>query len=140
MNIKYKPLNFPISELVPPEILHKYSEELLWSKFDPDFLWDLQFIRDNNGVIYVNDGKNLQYCGYRPITTNIGAMLSDHREWRAFDLHPKECSVDELYEWILNNKHRFRKLNCVEDIELTRKGNWVHISYRPNNKYFSIIR
>ena len=140
MKIIYKPENFSIDELVPMNISRKYNEDLLWSKFNPDFLRDLQHIRNNVGRIVINNGARLNYSGYRPYDCKIGAKLSDHREWRAFDLHPVDYSPREVYDWILAHKHEFLKLNCVEDIELTEDGGWVHISYRPNLEEFMIIR
>lgn len=130
---------FGLDELVWPEIFHKYKDRpyLLWQKFDP---WQLKAIDDlreyfdcpiivntwSLGKIGWLNNQLLRFCGARPFNYPEGAELSDHKWWRAFDLHFRDVAASVVRQHILQNQERYsRGINVLEDTV-----SWVHVGKR----------
>lgn len=123
----YKCKHFRIEELVPPSVFKEYGDRA-WQFLDERALRTLDVLRDKFGKIIVNDwvfgGKN-KYRGLRPIFCKIGAPYSQHRFGRAFDCIFKEADIDEVRDYILENKKEFRYINAIE-----LQVSWLHFDVR----------
>ena len=66
--------------------------------------------------------------GYRSPELNRaigGSAVSQHMEGRAADIHVPGKSLDEVFNWILDN------VNYDQVIREFPPGGWVHVSYDP---------
>lgn len=128
----YRPQNFVIHELVPPEVFHDRGERA-WELLDPRAVFTLQQLRNRFGKIRVNDwywnGKYKE-SGLRTFDTETGATLSQHKFGRAFDCKPHEVAAKAMYAYVLEHENAFPHLTTVEDIEAT--PTWLHIDVRNN--------
>jgi hypothetical protein len=140
----YRCKHYKIKELVNPEFLKKFSEDLLWTFFDERLLKAADGIRDKFGPCFVNtaDGA-LKDCGARLQDSSAGSPYSAHKIFRALDLHVKfiedkklsKKEKNEEYDKIrtqLLNDSRFNFLNF--EINIT----WLHIdTYNRANRCFN---
>lgn len=117
---------FELHELFPRSVLDQ--GEKLWKYLSPDALRLLLAIRIAWGrAITVND-RNLQSCGWRPMTSTVGAPKSGHKGGWCFDLHPgTEDDCRKLWELAWGTAG----LTEIEDQKKTIGGRWVHVSARP---------
>jgi hypothetical protein len=118
---------FNIRELVHPDI-NTARGVRAWELLRPDMLEALDALRRSVGRIVINNwsfGGSLKYAGLRPQTSDVGAIYSMHKYGGAFDLHPYDVTVEELYDHILNNADQYPAIRRMENIEAT--PTWVHI-------------
>jgi len=121
---------FSIRELMPPDLVGKFSEEILWKQIDTDLLLALAWVRaEYNDQIVINNWSfkapgTLKYCGFRPSSCSEGAVLSGHRLGKSADLHAKD--LIRLLEICM----RCPYITEVEDERDT--PTWVHISVRAH--------
>ena len=126
----YTPEHFDIKELVDKKTydsLGKRSIELL----DPYMLWTIDRLRERYGSITINNwawGGQYQFSGFRPKNCSIGALYSQHRLGKAFDLKFKDYSAEQIRALIKVNYNEddFKFISCVELDTPT----WVHIDSR----------
>lgn len=129
----YKCKYFRIEELVSQSEFEKYkdNQNVLWWEFDRNILYIADRLRDDYGVLTINDwlwgGKN--HCrGLRLPDCNVGAERSQHRFGRALDIIPRNISPDEIREDILNHKRCYmEKITAIE-----MNISWLHIDVRNN--------
>lgn len=130
----YKPKNYELFELVPP-VIFKERGERAWELLDSKALVTMQTFRETFGRTVVNDwywGGRLKESGLRDYYTLTGAKLSQHKFGRAFDLHPREVTIEEAYEYILKNPEKFPYLTTLEDIKYT--PGWLHMDNRNHTQ------
>ena len=128
----YKCKHFRLEELLPRKFYeeHKHYGDRLWLIFDGRGLMTIDEMRDRYGKCYINNwlfGGTLQYCGYRPPECSVGAVLSQHRFGRGFDLHFANVTAEEVRREILDGKWPL-----VKGVELG--VSWVHIDFRNATK------
>ena len=124
----YKPKDFTLDELLPPEWMDKGPEDHLWGIFDFSILRAAQVLRDRFGPIFINNwavGGPLKYCGFRPEDCGVGSILSQHKFGRALDLHPTRISADEMRHEIKSRRGTYSEITCIEE-----GVSWVHIDCR----------
>lgn len=126
----YRPHNFIIQELVPPEIYNEMGERA-WLMLDPHALISLQKLRDAKGRIVINgwhlpDGPYAKFkeSGLRDPNSTTGAKRSMHKRGCAFDCKPRDCTPKELYDYVMAHPEEFPYINRVEDINDT--PGWFH--------------
>jgi len=85
--------HFKINELVPYDYYEKYKDQewKLWMMFDDRALITIDLIREFIDIpIIINSqnyhGSKFDLSGVRPENANTGAMFSQHKFGRAFDL------------------------------------------------------
>jgi hypothetical protein len=140
----YRCKHYKIKELVNPEFLKKFSEDLLWTFFDDRLLKAADGIRDKFGSCFVNtaDGA-LKDCGARLQSSVTGSQWSPHKLFRALDIHiasienkkpSKEAKIIE-YNKIRSDlaaNDKFDFLNFEANIA------WLHIdTYNRGNRCFN---
>ena len=128
----YRPKNFEIRELVPPDVYTALGDRA-WKLLDEGALRSLQAIRDAVGRIVVNDwhmGGGFTESGYREPDSATGAPASAHKQGRAFDCKPRDCTVRELYDYVLKNQKLFPLIERVENIAKT--PTWFHFDTKPH--------
>lgn len=132
--MKYRPTNFEIRELVPPDIFQAMGDRS-WELLDARALMTLQTLRDELGPILVNNwhvGGSFSESGLRSATTTTGAKYSQHRFGRAFDCKFKSVSPREAYEYVMANPQAFPRLTTLENIEAT--PTWLHFDCRNHSR------
>lgn len=123
--------NFSLSEFIDPVTYKRFGTASTWF-IDPTIVQVAQFIRTRfNKSVTINSWSSKgQYklSGFRPMTSTIGAKLSQHRFGRAVDI--KIADLKAVYEDILKNKYLYHKvgLRAVEDIKYT--STWIHLDCR----------
>lgn len=125
----YRPEHFEIHELVPKRLYEEYQamgkQDKLWLLFDDRMLLAIDIIRKAYGRIIINDwywGGRYDESGWRYWFTTTGALLSQHKFGRAFDLKPVNVGVEEIRHRIINRKICCGLITRVED-----RTNWLHI-------------
>lgn len=134
----YLPRWFSVQELVPPEVYDVRGEKSL-ELMDVNILEALDAIRDDHGRILVNNwhsGGDLKYRGFRPLSCPVGAAFSQHRYGRAIDFTPLDTPLETVYEAIKDGL--YDQVTTLENIEVTSKGNWIHMDCR--NARFPEVR
>lgn len=136
----YKPTNFSIQELVPPEELTRFGEDLCWSFLDPRMLVTLQTIRNRHGRLRVNSSAlNFTQRGLRgegfvqqssgnTQTAKLWSYVrsgSAHKRGQAFDADPLDSTLVAIHNDIRTNPDFYPFLSFVEvDV------NWLHCDVR----------
>jgi len=140
----YRCKYFDILELIPPDLWehHKHEPHKLWLLFDVRALITLDRLRKVYGPLVINDwhrGGALTLRGWRPANTSTGAVFSQHKFGRAFDLTPSsksEATVDMIREDIRQDAALLRQnptvLNTIaEYITCIEMGvPWIHFDTR----------
>ena len=125
----FKPRWFSLQELVHPSFL-TYPDNILWSRFHAPYLATLDSLRDRYGAIVINGvykGQLYQNSGARPFDTTIGAALSMHKLWAAFDLKFMDLSPEEVMMDILSHEANWGVIGRMEDARQTKT--WLHIDF-----------
>lgn len=125
--MSYRPKHFTIQELVAPNIYDDFGDKA-WDMLDPKLLRALDKLREKFGAITVNNwrtGGPYKESGLREQSTKTGAPKSAHKRGMAADCKPFECTVHEVYAYILENPHEFPEIRRVENI--THTPTWLHI-------------
>lgn len=141
MHELYIPKHFQIYELVPKAFYnkHKSKGQFLWSiLFDARLLMTIDTIREQFGAMTVNDwywGGSNQYRGFRPPNCGVGATLSQHRFGRGCDLIPKEASVDDIRDEIINRQN-YIEWKHVGGLEMDIT--WLHVDVRMRDAFGKI--
>ena len=133
----YKPDKFELYEVLPKEFYeaHKYYGDKLWWMFDSRALWTIEQLRRVYGTAVLNDwywdGIN-QYRGWRPFDSKVGALISQHKFGRAFDLKFKYHTSEEIREDILKDPDNpiFKYIMCIEE-----GVSWFHFDVRSWDRY-----
>jgi len=150
-----KCIHYKIEELVPKEVFSALNEQQAWALFDPNALWTLDQIWEYfNAIepvsIVVNNwlwNGSLSECGFRNKYSNTGAVYSQHRCGRAFDLHFQK--KDQIFQShpkftpdfvrktiILNqNLQEFQFITVLEKDTKT----WVHADTRNIDRSNGIV-
>lgn len=137
----YKCKYFTIKELVNPEYLKKYDEDLLWSLFDDRLLKAADRIRELYGVILINS-DGIDDAGARLPISDTGSSLSAHKFFRALDLkivniEKKADNQKQIPEY---NRIRQELLINPEFNFLNFENNisWLHIdTYNRKSRIFN---
>jgi hypothetical protein len=126
--MKPEHFHFRIEELVDPDTLSKYGEDVCWEFFPDSSIDMLRGIRDFFDVpITINNwvfGGSFRFRGYRPPSCKIGAAHSYHRSGRAFDFDVKGLTAAQARKMILDNNddQRLKGIWRMED-----GVSWVHV-------------
>ena len=125
----YRPKYFRLEELVPKIEFSRYGERL-WAVLDERALITLDQLREQFGravcnTWHVNGEFTLR--GWRPATSTVGAVLSQHRFGRAFDDHVTDTPTAEARAYILANPDTFPLISCIE-----LDTSWLHFDCRPH--------
>lgn len=130
----YKPRNFTVQELVPPDIFQAHGERC-WELLDGLALMSLQSLRDKFGAIVVNNwhaGGSFKESGLRSGTTLTGAKFSQHRYGRAFDCKCKSATPQEMCDYIVVNRELFPHISAIENTQATET--WLHFDTRNSQR------
>ncbi|WP_459902147.1 hypothetical protein [Desulfobaculum senezii] len=145
---------FRIEELVPPpELLpenmqraYRHYPAMLFRCFDRRLLVTLDLFRKRYGVFTVNDWpwrgddpNALRYSGWRPFGCGVGADLSEHYWFRAFDGHFRYVTPQEIWDDMLKNPTD-PTFAHVERIEAGAGMSWAHIDVGQHKRYGQAIR
>ena len=127
----YIPEHFSIKELVDKQTYSDRGERAI-ELLDPYMLWTIDRLRERYGSITINNwsfGGQYQFSGFRPKNCSIGALYSQHRLGKAFDLKFKNYTPEQIRSQIKVNKDEddFKYISCVE----LETKTWVHIDSRP---------
>lgn len=140
--------NFYLDELVSPEIYNIFGAASQWF-VKPELINLLQFLRDQFGVIIVNNWSQqgkvtaqifleadektrnsyFAYSGVRPHLCRYGAEFSIHKYGGAADPKFLDSTPDQVRRDIICNYHKKYKPKGLTAIELGTKT-WVHIDTR----------
>ena len=142
--------HFGIKELIPPpeelpERLRRVYEsdpDRLFRCFPWRLLVTLDQMRKLFGKTTVNSwswGGELRFCGYRPMNCDVGAELSEHRFFRAGDLHFQDVSPAEIWAHMLENPGH-EAFRFIERIEAYTGMTWVHIDLGQHDRNGRAIR
>jgi hypothetical protein len=128
--------HFLIEQLVPPEISSARGDGA-WELLDSAALISLDQLVDAFGRMTVNNwhtGGNFRESGLRLPGTRTGAVFSQHKYGRAFDIKPIDVKPQFIYAEILKDPKRFPFITTLEDISATStpSGGWVHFDTRNN--------
>jgi len=144
--------NFSLDEFIDPATYKRFGTASTWF-IDPTIVQVAQFIRTRfNKCVTINNwssGGQYKLSGFRPMTSKVGASLSQHRFGRAVDIKiGSKNDLEAVYEDILKNKDLYYKvgLRAVEDIKHT--PTWIHLDCRwirsneiaSNEKEILIVR
>lgn len=145
----YKPKDFKIQELMPPQELSRFGEPLCWSFLNPMLLVTLQTIRNRHGRLRANSSAlGFHQRGFRGeafVSQSSGGSVTDkrlnfirsgssHKRGDAVDCDPLDTSLAAIHNDIKKNPHLYPFLSFVEvDV------NWLHIDVRnaPNITFWS---
>ena len=136
----FKPKNFEIYELVPDYIYKQYQFKsyLLWNAFDDRMLYTLDRLRKRYGKMIMNDWYwrkkdplANRYRGWRDPKCEIGAIISQHKFWRAGDPVPMEVTAEEIRQDVLYSPFHedFKYITCIE-----ANVGWFHFDVRSREK------
>jgi hypothetical protein len=127
----YKCEYFKIYELVPKAYYEGYPEYKLWWLFDDRALMTLDLLRKQYGKIVANDwyfGGIYQERGIRPEDSITGALFSQHKYGRAFDLKFKDIPVGVVRQDCIAKRYDCFKYITAIEIEVS----WFHFDTRNN--------
>jgi len=131
MSRPYIPKYLKLHEVLPKDCykLWKNKSYAIWGLFSSDLLKAVDLLREECGPVLCNNwstGGNLQFRGYRPMDSKVGASLSTHKAFQALDLNFKESS-EAVRQRIFSDPDKY-KISCIEmDIS------WVHIDTRNHD-------
>ena len=124
--------NFQFHELFSSRICTSYSESFLLKLLDRRLIEILEELRSDFGApITVNNwyyGGNLQYRGFRPMSTSVGALYSQHKFGRAIDFSLEHLTPAEIHDHILQNRNarKFMELGLTRLESHAYTPTWVH--------------
>lgn len=123
--------HFRAEEFVPKYFWKKFGEKCIWW-ISPEIISMGEFIRERYGKpVKINDwifGGKLEYRGFRPATSTVGAEYSQHKLSRAIDFNVRGMTTKEVYDDIVKNWQKDWPFTTMEDIRDT--PGWTHIDCR----------
>lgn len=128
----YCPKNFRLYELVPESVYDVYGEKAWWF-LDQFALMSLQEVRDELGVVTVNNwawGGNRQWSGLRTPDSPYYEPFSQHTFGRAFDCLIDGVTADEARQAIREGQEH-GKFEFITAIEIG--VDWLHFDVRNTN-------
>jgi len=147
------PKYFSLHEFLPRDFYNKYYPvhgEMLWKLFSYEILWTAQQLRMRYGRLdgndwYWRDQKHPdgldpdgnQWRGWRPFDCPVGAKISDHKRYGAFDLMPVETTAEAI-RWDCLQESPLGPFKYITAIE--SGVSWFHFSIGNHNKTFEGIR
>lgn len=75
-------------------------------------------------------GGGLQFRGFRPPTSTVGAAFSQHRFGRAVDFHSSHIGINEVQAWVMENQKFLRDLGFTTVENFLHTPTWVHLDMR----------
>lgn len=132
------PNHFQLHELVPESVYkQRDGSPALWWVFDPRILRAADVLRERYGPMVCNtwrSGAQIHFRGFRPPTTDVGAVLSQHRFGRALDLIPQKCTAEEIRQDIISNPDMVQDITGTWLITAMETGvDWLHIDCRNHD-------
>jgi hypothetical protein len=119
--------HFKVQEFVPEEVYRELGN-MSMLLIDSRMVKTADAIREYFGVpMNINDwcfGGNIQYRGYRPLYSCVGAKWSQHKFGRALDIVSR-IPASEIRKAILDNQEDFPFVSAMED-----DVNWLHVDCR----------
>ncbi len=143
----FKPQHFELYEFLPKSFYEQWYPvhgEKLWRLFPYELLWTADELRAKHGRMIGNDWywrkgdpDANQYRGYRPFYCHVGAKLSDHKFFRAFDPMPIDTTADAIRWDCLQHPHEtpYKYITVIEE-----DVPWFHYSVGNHNKKLEGIR
>lgn len=125
----YTPTSFQLYELVPPKVYEAYGFQA-WQFLDQFALMSLQEVRDEMGIVTVNDwqwGGRRQWSGLRTADSPHYSPFSQHSFGRAFDCLIKGVSANDARQAIRDGQEH-GKFQFITAIEVG--VNWLHFDCR----------
>jgi len=127
-----KPRYFKLEELVPQSLYYAHQEnpDRLWWCLDARVLWTADKIRMRYGKLLANTwlwGGSHQERGLRLLTTQTGAILSQHKFGRALDLVPLNVTAEEIRQDIFAHP-KLDEYKYIRAIEASVA--WLHFDVR----------
>lgn len=128
---------FKLYELLPQDIyrkLYPMHGERLWGIFNKKYRTTINLLRQRYGKMVANTwhwGGAHQYRGYRPLDCPVGAILSQHKFFRAVDLVPVDTAIEDIRADIISDRYpdEFQYITALE-IGVP----WLHIDGRERDK------
>lgn len=130
----YRPINFVIQELVPPDVYQAFGDRC-WELLDSRAVFTLQCLRDHLGPLTVNNwhvGGAYKESGLRSFLTPTGAKFSQHRFGRAFDCKFRNFTPHEVRDYVLARPIDFPHLTVIENPDKT--PSWFHFDCRSHTR------
>jgi len=133
---------FELYELIDRSSFMKWGVRA-WVLFNPRALEALDGLREFfNAPITVNnwwgnDGKGMEYRGYRPEDCPVGAKYSEHKNGNAFDCTVKGYTADDARRIILENQDNpllKRIMRLEADVS------WVHFDCKEGKERIYIFK
>lgn len=121
---------FKIEELVDPQTFEQFGDNAWWF-LDPNAVETLVAMREAFGPITVNDwlwGGHYTQSGFRHPHSTTGAILSQHKFGRGFDVKSKHFTAEQMQSFILANRERFPHITTMENAKHTKT--WLHFDTR----------
>ncbi len=127
--------HFYLDELVPKEIYMLFYEKSIMF-LDPRTKDIIEGVRNYFGVpIVINNwwtGGNRHESGFRLPSTSTGALYSQHKFGRAFDMvFPPKTDYEKIRQTIRERYDSFKKMG-ITTIEAGTQG-WLHVDCRQTN-------
>ena len=126
----YELRHFDLRELVTPEIWVTRNSRCV-ELLDPRALKTLDALRDKFGPTTVNNwhiGGRFKESGLRDPFTSTGAMWSQHKFGRAFDLKFRDAKPQNVFDYVLAHADEFPEITVLEDVAAT--PSWLHFDVR----------
>lgn len=123
-------------EIVSERIYRIYGQ-YSWHFIDPQIKNALFKLRKRYDCpMFVNDwywGGGNDSRGYRDPYDRDGALLSQHKLGKAFDISARDFSAEEIFEDIKNNQELMYSFGIrrMENVEFT--PTWIHIDCKPTS-------
>jgi hypothetical protein len=138
---QYKCEYFKIKELVHPEFLSDYSEDVLWELFDANLLEAIDRIRDIVGEPITCNTGSLINCGLRHYDDPHYPALDPHKLGRAIDLHfPWIDNTEDTKEQKIKGYDTFRDgyFAIITSVSFEYGISWLHVdTYNRKNRKFT---
>jgi hypothetical protein len=108
--VLYKPLNFPLKELVSPEIYAKFGERA-WEFFDERILRNIQWVRERLGPTRVNNySMGLKYRGFDAFEFRKTGV-SQHNHGRALDFEVIGMPSEQVRQYLVTHQNEMPEPN-----------------------------
>ena len=125
--------HFKVQELVDRSTYERFGESSIMF-LDERLLRGIDVIRGKlNASVIINtwhSGGGLQFRGFRPPTSTVGASFSQHRFGRAVDFHSSHIGILQVQEWVLANQVLLRELGFTTMENFDYTPTWVHLDMR----------
>lgn len=155
MGSVYVPRYFRIEELLPPPVLlpesyatvYRSNKNVLFRLFDYRILITLDRLRERYGACSINNWHvyedhewqkgaphMFRFSGWRPLDCSEGAMLSEHKQFRAMDCKFKTVTPDELWDEMLTDVNA-PQFEFMQRIEAFGGMSWFHFDIGQHARY-----